>query len=69
WWTHLPDITAPTLLIGGGSTSHLPQEKFVDVARVVPRCTPINTPAGHDIHESEPDAFAEVVLNWLGAYG
>ncbi|MBA2418051.1 MAG: alpha/beta fold hydrolase [Nocardioidaceae bacterium] len=69
WWTHLPDITAPTLLIGGGSTSHIPQEKFVDVARVVPRCTLITIPAGHDIHESEPDAFSEVVLDWLGADG
>lgn len=69
WWTHLPDITAPTLLIGGGSTSHIPQEKLVDVARVVPRCTLITIPAGHDIHESEPDAFSEVVLNWLGADG
>jgi len=67
WWTHLSDITAPTLLIGGGSTSHIPQEKLVDVARVVPRCTLITIPAGHDIHESEPDAFSEVVLDWLGA--
>ena len=69
WWTHLPDITAPTLLIGGGSTSHIPQEKLVDVARVVPWCTLITIPAGHDIHESEPDAFSEVVLDWLGADG
>jgi pimeloyl-ACP methyl ester carboxylesterase len=68
-WTHLPDITAPTLLIGGGSTSHIPQEKLVDVARVVPWCTLITIPAGHDIHESEPDAFSEVVLDWLGADG
>lgn len=69
WWTQLPDITAPTLLIGGGSTSHIPQEKLVDVARVVPWCTLITIPAGHDIHESEPDAFSEVVLDWLGADG
>src|SRR5690242_16166130 len=25
WWNDLPRITAPTLIIGGGSTSHVPQ--------------------------------------------
>ena len=25
--------------------------------------------AGHDVHESEPDAFAETVLTWLGNDG
>lgn len=26
WWTHLGEITAPTLLVGGGPTSHIPQQ-------------------------------------------
>jgi pimeloyl-ACP methyl ester carboxylesterase len=32
----------------------------------VPNCTLVTIPAGHDVHESEPDAFVETVLNWLG---
>ncbi len=66
WWKHLPEITAPTLLVGGGPTSHVPQDLLVDVARAVPDCTLVTLPAGHDVHESQPDAFVETVLNWLG---
>ena len=66
WWKHLPDITAPTLLIGGGPTSHIPQDLLVDVSRAVPDCTLVTICAGHDVHESEPDAYVETVLNWLG---
>ena len=66
WWKHLPKITAPTLLVGGGPTSHIPQELLVDVARAVPDCTLVTVPAGHDVHESKPDRFADIVLNWLG---
>ncbi|HEX8498017.1 MAG TPA: alpha/beta hydrolase [Actinomycetales bacterium] len=66
WWDHLPDITAPTLVIGGGATSHIPQELLADVCAAVPDCTLITIDAGHDVHEVEPDAFARAVLDWLG---
>jgi pimeloyl-ACP methyl ester carboxylesterase len=69
WWKRLPEITAPTLLIGGGPTSHIPQDKLVAVAGAIPECTLITIPAGHNVHESEPDAFSEVVLNWLDTDG
>ncbi len=65
WWKHLPEITAPTLLVGGGPTSHIPQGLLVDVARAVPDCTLVTIPVGHDVHESAPDVFAQTVLNWL----
>ena len=65
WWKHLPKITAPTLLVGGGTTSHIPQNLLVEVAAAVPDGTLITIPAGHNIHQSEPDAFVETVLNWL----
>ncbi len=61
----LAEITAPTLLVGGGPTSHVPQDLLVDVSRAVPDCSVVTIPVGHDLHESEPDAFAETVLNWL----
>lgn len=70
YWKHLADITAPTLLIGGGPTSHIPQEKLVEVAKLVPDCQLVTIPAGHNIHESRPAAFAEAVLAWLeGDFG
>ena len=66
WWQHLPEITAPTLLVGGGPTSSIPQDLLVDVCRAVPDCTLVTIPVGHDVHESAPDAFADAVLDWLG---
>jgi 3-oxoadipate enol-lactonase len=67
WWKHLHEIAAPALLIGGGPNSHIPQELLVDVAEAVPNCTLVTIAAGQHVHESEPDAFAETVLNWLGS--
>lgn len=68
WWKHLPEITAPTLLIGGGPTSHIPRDKLVDVANAVPDCTLVTIPAGHNIHDSEPDKFCAAVMIWLDTH-
>ncbi len=65
-WEGLAAITAPTLLIGGGPSSHIPHEKLADVAALIPRCDLITIPAGHNIHRSMPDAFIAAVLEWLG---
>lgn len=67
WWARLADITAPTLLIGGGPASHIPQELLTEVARRVPDCTLTTIPAGHDVHGSRPDDFADTLLDWLGS--
>ncbi len=66
WWKGLPDITAPTLLVGGGPTSHIPQERLVEVAGLIPDCTLVTIPAGHNVHEARPDEYADAVLGWLG---
>jgi pimeloyl-ACP methyl ester carboxylesterase len=65
WWTHLPEITAPTLLIGGGLTSHIPQDLLVEVSTLVPDCTLVTIPVGHNIHESAPEQFLGAITNWL----
>lgn len=65
WWRHLPEITAPTLLVGGGPSSHIPQDLLVDVARAVPNCSIVTIPVGHEVHESDPDRFVDTVLDWL----
>ena len=66
-WDGLGAITAPTLLIGGGPESHIPQDKLVAVAARIPRCDLVTIPAGHLVHTERPAEFAGAVLDWLGA--
>jgi len=66
-WDGLGAITAPTLLIGGGPESHIPQDRLVAVAARIPRCDLVTIPAGHHVHEARPAEFAEAVLGWLRA--
>jgi len=66
-WDGLREITAPTLLIGGGPKSHIPQDKLAEAAARIPRCTLLTIPAGHDIHTARPAQFADTVLGWLRA--
>lgn len=65
WWTRLSDITAPTLLIGGGTSSHIPQELLSEVAGLIPDCTLVTVDAGHNVHHSAADDFNTTVLQWL----
>jgi esterase len=66
WWERLPAITAPTLLLGGGPTSHVPQAMLGEVARAMPDCRLVTIDgAGHDIHGSRPEEFLEPVLLFL----
>jgi 3-oxoadipate enol-lactonase len=66
-WDGLGAITAPTLLIGGGPESHIPQDKLAAAAARIPRCDLVTIPAGHLVHEDRPAEFAGAVLGWLGA--
>jgi len=66
-WDCLGAITAPTLLIGGGPQSHIPQDKLMEVAARIPRCDLVTIPAGHHVHEARPSEFADAVLGWLSA--
>lgn len=64
-WERLSSITAPTLLIGGGPDSHIPQEKLQAVADRIPDCSLVTIPAGHHVHVARPEDFADAVLGWL----
>ena len=66
-WERLREITAPTLVIGGGPESHIPQEKLTEVAARIPRCDVVTIPAGHHVHDTRPAEFASAVLGWLPA--
>jgi pimeloyl-ACP methyl ester carboxylesterase len=64
-WARLGDIAAPTLLIGGGEASHIPQDKLTAVAARIPDCQLVTIPAGHEVHTSRPAEFTRAVLGWL----
>ncbi|MGZ3638138.1 MAG: alpha/beta fold hydrolase [Ktedonobacterales bacterium] len=66
WWDNLAAITVPTLLIGGGSISHIPQEKLAEVARLIPDCRLVTIEgAGHRVHQSRPSEYQKVVREFL----
>lgn len=64
-WEQLSTIIAPTLLIGGGPQSHIPQDLLAAVAARIPSCELVTIPAGHYVHNAQPEQFAATVLRWL----
>ena len=66
WWSELPHISAPTLIVGGGPTSHVSQEKLADVAALIPDCRLVTIPeAGHVIHLTRPEEYIALLRNFL----
>ena len=65
WWDRLTSITAPTLIIGGGPGSHIPQDRLADAAARMPHATMETIPAGHHVHTAQPAAFAATVMEFL----
>ncbi|MGG5259104.1 alpha/beta fold hydrolase [Phycicoccus avicenniae] len=65
WGEVLRRVAAPTLVIGGGETSHVPQEHVRELVRVLPvgRLTVID--AGHLVHATEPEQFIRAVRTFL----
>lgn len=64
-WEDLSRITAPTLLVGGGPASHIPQHLLEEASARIPRCDLMTIPAGHYVHNARPEEFARAVLGWL----
>nr|BFE81611.1 hypothetical protein GCM10020093_042120 [Planobispora longispora] len=65
WLEQLSRITASTLVIGGGPESPIPQERVAELARRIRGSRHITIPAGHLIHQAEPEAFTDAVLGFL----
>lgn len=66
WWEHMERITMPTLVIGGGGTSVIPQGEVAAVAGRIPGARLVTLDAGHLVHESRPEEFLAVVEPFLG---
>jgi 3-oxoadipate enol-lactonase len=67
WWDRLSQVTAATLVIGGGPASHVPQDQVAELARRIPGARLETIPAGHLVHAAEPAAFTRSALAFLRA--
>lgn len=65
-WDGLAEITAPTLIVAGGSRSHLPQGELAEVAERVPDARLTTIDAGHMVHDERPAEFLAVLRDFLG---
>ncbi|MFC9331381.1 alpha/beta fold hydrolase [Kitasatospora sp. NPDC057015] len=65
WLAALGRIEAPTLVVAGGSRSHVPQDGVAELARLVPDCRIVTIPVGHLVHAAGPEEFAVVVSDFL----
>jgi pimeloyl-ACP methyl ester carboxylesterase len=67
WPQIMAAIEAPTLVIGGGASSFLPQEHVEELATTVAHGTRVTIDAGHLVHATRPDAFLAAVTAFLNA--
>ncbi len=66
WWAELANIQVPLLLIGGGSTSPIPQGKLAEVVARVPSGRFVTLEgAGHSVHRTRPVEFIALVREFL----
>lgn len=66
WWEDLSNIVTPTLMIGGGATSSVPQEKLKEVSEILPNCTFVTIEgAGHHVHKCKLEEFLTAVKSFL----
>ncbi|EME63490.1 hydrolase [Amycolatopsis decaplanina DSM 44594] len=67
WWERLTAITAPTLLVGGGPSSHVTRESLERMCGLIPDCRLMTIEdAGHRVHSTKPEEFAAVAGEFLG---
>ncbi|MFD7449292.1 alpha/beta fold hydrolase [Kitasatospora sp. NPDC059827] len=65
WREGLARITARTLVVAGGPTSHIPQERVAELARLVPDCRLVTIEAGHLVHSTRPAEYVAAVAPFL----
>ncbi|KJK56701.1 alpha/beta fold hydrolase [Saccharothrix sp. ST-888] len=65
WLERMGRITVPTLVVAGGSRSHLPQDRIAELAWRLPDCRVVTVEAGHMVHNVLPDEFTRVVVAFL----
>jgi pimeloyl-ACP methyl ester carboxylesterase len=70
WWNDLSKIEVPTLIVGGGSTSHVDPKELEEVAGLIPNSDlVVFEGAGHAVHLTRFDDFMGVVAPFLRGRG
>lgn len=66
WWTSLARIRVPTLVIAGGSTSHVPQDALADAAAAIASARLVTLEGvGHSVHRDAPALFLRELTEFL----
>jgi pimeloyl-ACP methyl ester carboxylesterase len=65
WRQTLAHVEVPTLVLGGGPRSFLPQEQVAELASTVPHGRHLTIDAGHFIHQCKQEAFLTAVHDFL----
>jgi len=66
WLEQADEIQAATLVLAGGSPSHVPQHLIAELAARIPDCVMQTISVGHRIHRDRPEEFVAAVLGFLG---
>lgn len=67
WWGLLSSIKIPTLIIGGGSSSHVDQRQIARLADQLEACRVVTIDVGHNVHTARPDEFVASLTEFLRA--
>lgn len=65
WADIVARITAPTLLIGGGAASPVPQQHVAELADRLTDAKLTTIEAGHLVHETVPDQYLSTLIAFL----
>jgi pimeloyl-ACP methyl ester carboxylesterase len=67
WWERTPTIRLPTLVIGGGPASWIPQRHLAALVNLMPDARLVTIEAGHHVHRARPQEFLAAVRDFLAA--
>jgi pimeloyl-ACP methyl ester carboxylesterase len=65
WWERAAGVAVPTLVIGGGPDSQIPQEALAELADRMPDATFMTIAAGHHVHRNRPTEFLAAIRDFL----
>ncbi|MBO3747024.1 alpha/beta fold hydrolase [Streptosporangiaceae bacterium NEAU-GS5] len=69
WWDRSDAIDVPTLVIGGGPDSQIPQHLLAEMVGRMPDAVLVTIAAGHNVHATRPAEFLAAVTDFLTARG
>ena len=67
WWDRTESVEVPTLVVGGGSESSIPQHLLAEMVDLMSDATLVTIAAGHHVHATRPAEFVAAVDGFLAA--